>query len=128
MPESHEFGELDWQEICEELGKSWIHGITFTGGDPMYTQNRGQLKEVLKKIKTEFPDKKIWVYTGYTYDMISKDPTMSGCLEYIDILCDGPFVMAQKDTNLLWVGSRNQRIIDVPKSLQTGSVTLYIEL
>ena len=109
------------QELLDALGRDYISGITFSGGDPLYEGNRGEVARLAKKIKQAYPNKSIWLYTGYRWEEISALPLM----QYIDVLVDGKFVADLKDTKLHWKGSFNQRIIDVQKSLKNSSLYLY---
>lgn len=93
------------------------HGITFSGGDPLAQPDA--LFEVVRLIKQRQPELNIWVYTGYIYEEIQHWPVLS----VIDVLVDGPFVMAEKDLDLAFRGSRNQRIIDLEQTRRTGQVT-----
>lgn len=105
-------------ELITELEEPHISGLTFSGGDPLHPKNRDQIESIAKYVKKELPDKTIWLYTGYRFEEI-KDLNI---LQYIDVLIDGEFVMAQKDNKLEWRGSSNQRIIDVEKTLKTKSI------
>lgn len=96
--------------------------VTFTGGDPFF-QAEG-FAELAKRIKEE-TDKNIWCYTGFTYEQLLEKPTARELLQYIDVLVDGPFIMEEKDTDLLFRGSRNQRLIDIQQSLKQGVVVLW---
>ena len=96
-------------------------GVTFSGGDPFHLENREEIGALAKEIREKFPDKTIWLYTGYRWEEISALPLM----QYIDVLVDGKFIADLKDTKLHWKGSFNQRIIDVQKSLQSSSLYLY---
>lgn len=115
------FDERAKQEIFEELDKDYISGITFSGGDPLYLENRSELLELIKEIREKYPNKTIWVYTGYNWEDICKLELMN----YIDVLVDGKFIEALKDQNLPWKGSSNQRVIDVALTLQLGKIVLY---
>ncbi len=96
-------------------------GITLSGGDPLFQKK--QLTLFLSKLKQQKPDLNIWVYTGFTYEQI-KDWQL---MEYIDVLVDGPFKEEEKDFNLKFKGSKNQRIIDVPKTVKDNIITeLYL--
>lgn len=110
------------QEILDTLlAESPDSNVTFTGGDPFY-QAAG-FTELAKLIKAENPQKTIWAYSGFTFEEIVADSEMLRLLEQIDVLVDGPFVIELRDVkNLLFRGSSNQRIIDVPASLATGKV------
>ena len=105
-------------EILHVLEKPYIKGLSVLGGEPL--QQDSTLLEFLRKVKSKFPNKSIWLYTGYTYEQI-KDKKE---LDYIDVLVDGKFVEALKDISLQFRGSSNQRIIDVKKSLDTGDIVV----
>lgn len=115
------FDEAAKEEIFEELSKSYISGLTLSGGDPLFCGNRAAIGELLKEVKTKFPDKTIWLYTGYEWDEIS-DLLF---LPYVDVLIDGKFIESLKDNKLHWRGSSNQRIIDVKASLERDRIILY---
>lgn len=109
-----EFDEAAKQEIFEQLDKSYISGITFSGGDPLHPANRMGVRSLTAEIKEKYPDKTIWLYTGDTWDNIHHYPVM----KYVDVLVDGEFHIDELDTKLRWKGSKNQRVIDVQKTLQ----------
>lgn len=115
------FDQTAEQELFEILTRDYISGITFSGGDPLYEGNRPEIARLAKKIKQEYPNKTIWLYTGYRWEEISALPLM----RHIDVLVDGKFIEDLKDPKLHWKGSFNQRIIDVQKSLQSSSLYLY---
>ncbi|MDE6387047.1 MAG: anaerobic ribonucleoside-triphosphate reductase activating protein [Lachnospiraceae bacterium] len=102
------------QEIFSQLEKPYIQGITFSGGDPLHSANRLDVRELMEEIKQKYPDKTIWLYTGDSWEDILHYPIM----KYVDVLVDGEFKIDLKDTKLLWKGSSNQRVIDVQASLQ----------
>lgn len=93
--------------------------VTFTGGDPLYQLD--EVTELARRIKSEL-HKNIWCYTGYLWENLIDDPSFRPLLETIDVLVDSPFVLALRDTELRFRGSSNQRIIDVPKSLASGTI------
>ena len=112
-------------EAIDEL--EYQTGLTFSGGDPMFQA------EACNEI-AEYARKKglnIWVYTGFTYEqvlkMAKKDPIYMDFLKKIDVLVDGKFQLANRNLSILFRGSTNQRLIDVPKSLETGNVVLIDE-
>lgn len=107
-------------ELFEALNKPHIAGITFSGGDPLFPNNRQEVFRLIKKTRKEYPEKNIWLYTGYIWEEI-KD--LEG-IELIDVIAEGEFVEALKDNNIEWVGSSNQRVIDVKSTLENGSVEL----
>ena len=115
------FDEAAKEEIFTELAKDYVSGVTFSGGDPLYPANREQVGALAREVHARFPEKTIWLYTGYRWEEISALPLM----QYIDVLVDGKFIADLKDTKLHWKGSFNQRIIDVQKSLQSSSLYLY---
>lgn len=115
------FDEAAKKELFEALEPDYISGITFSGGDPLHMQNRGEVGELIKEVREKYPNKTIWVYTGYTWDDVKDLPY----LQYADVLVDGPFVEALKDVTLHWKGSANQRVIDVKKTLESGEIVLH---
>lgn len=121
------------EEILQALEPSYIRGLSVLGGEPMEPQNRMTVLGLLKKVKALYPQKDIWCYTGYDYEKdlqrwIAEGKTeVAELLSLIDILVDGEFVEAKKNLRLRFRGSENQRIIDVPASLQAGQVILAEE-
>lgn len=116
------FDEAAKQEIFEQLDKPYISGITFSGGDPLHSANRLDVRNLMAEIKEKYPDKTIWMYTGDLWDNILHYAIM----QYVDVLVDGEFKVEEKDNKLLWKGSKNQRVIDVQKSLQQVDPTVPI--
>lgn len=115
-----EFTEETKKELFDELDKDYIAGITLSGGDPLATYNAKFTRDLVLEIREKYPNKTIWVYTGYTIEEIlyKTDPVnYSDILAMINVLVDGKFVLEKKDDTLLWKGSSNQRVIDVPKTL-----------
>ena len=108
------FDEAARQELFGYLEKSYISGITFSGGDPLHPANRLEVRSLMEEIKGRYPDKTIWLYTGDNWEEILHYPLM----KYVDVLVDGEYKEELKDAKLLWKGSKNQRVIDVPKSLE----------
>lgn len=108
------FDEEAKKELFTELAKPYISGITFSGGDPLHSANRLDVRKLMEQIKQEFPNKTIWLYTGDVWERILHYPM----LQYVDVLVDGEFKVEEKDVKLLWKGSKNQRVIDVQKSLK----------
>lgn len=108
-------------EIFEELSKDYISGITISGGDPLHHNNIAEIKILMQEIKTIYPTKTIIVYTGYKWEQI-KDLNI---VQYIDVLVDGKFIQDLYNKQLKWIGSSNQRIIDVQQSLKQNKVVLY---
>lgn len=115
------FDEEAKRELEEQLAKSYISGITFSGGDPLFPGNLEEVTAYCKEVKERFPEKTIWLYTGEVWEAIRKLEV----LQYIDVLVDGRFEQEKKDNLLHWRGSNNQRVIDVKKSLQCGKAVLF---
>lgn len=119
------FTLADKEEIFAALALDYIAGITFSGGDPLHPANRRDVLELMEEVKTRFPDKTIWVYTGYTWEEIMQDSELAGMMTPVDILVDGRFVTELKDVTYPWAGSTNQKVIDVQKTLQEGRIILH---
>ena len=100
--------ERSVESLLEEIKSDSISDVTFSGGDPFYQAEA--FTELARRIKEE-TSKTIWCWTGFTLEEIQADPMMSRMLEYLDVLVDGPFILEQRDTDLLFRGSPNQRII-----------------
>ena len=115
------FDEKAKKELFETLGKDYISGVTFSGGDPLFPGNRQEVFSLIREIKEKFPNKTMWLYTGYLWEEI-KD--LEG-IAYLDVLVDGKFIYEQLDATLAWKGSANQRVIDVQNTLHMGKVVLY---
>ena len=115
------FDEAARREIYEELEKDYVSGITFSGGDPFHPANVRGVTELARQIRSDFPDKTIWLYTGSTWNEV-RDLEVA---RYVDVLVDGTFQEAKKDNTLRWKGSSNQQVIDVQKTLKTGEVVLH---
>ncbi len=115
-----EFDENAKKELFQALDKDYISGLTLSGGDPLFVGNRLTTTALAKEVKEKFPNKTIWLYTGFIFEEI-KDLEI---LKYVDVLVDGKFIAELKDNNYHWAGSTNQRIIDVKKSLENKSVVL----
>lgn len=116
------FDEAARQEIFDQLDKSYISGLTFSGGDPFHTANRIAVEEFAKEVKEKYPDKTIWLYTGALWEQIYDHSMM----QYMDIVVDGEFIQEQKENTLLWKGSKNQRVIDVKKTLAGADKTVPV--
>lgn len=107
-------------EIFEELSKEYISGITFSGGDPLHPFNCDGTGSLINEIRELFPDKTIWLYTGYLWEEIQH----YSFIPMIDVIVDGEFEEDKKEKGLKWRGSSNQRIIDVKRTLERGEVIL----
>ena len=115
------FTDKEREEIAGELKKDYVSGITFSGGDPLHPSNRDEVTDLARSIRRDFPDKTIWLYTGYLWEEVES----LEIVRYLDVLIDGEFQLKNKDLNLHWVGSSNQRVIDVPTTLKLGQIVLH---
>lgn len=108
-------------EIIRLLAPSYIQGLTLLGGEPFEPENQEELAGLLKRVRETYPDKDIWCYTGYLYDVDLPEggrvhtEVTEEMLSYIDVLVDGEFIEEEKDVTLVFRGSRNQRIIELGK-------------
>lgn len=137
------FTDDTMHDIINAMAKKWIDGITFLGGEPMNPKNVIEVSRIIARLRCSFPHKSIWVYTGYTLEeLLSRWQNMylyttiednkkineeaayatGYILRNIDVLVDGKFVAEEKDLKLRFRGSRNQRIIDIPKYLESGKI------
>ena len=142
------FDESAKQEIFNELSKDCISGITFSGGDPLHENNLDEVLKLVKEIRISYPNKTIWLYTGFTWDSImnykstnkftekdvlfnfhiKKDLEMiqrKNIIKLCDVLVDGEYIEKQRDLSLKFRGSKNQRVIDVKQSLAQNKIILY---
>ncbi len=110
-----------YQRLDDLLSFEHISGLSILGGEPLEPENNKTLTVVCKSIKEVYPEKTIWLYTGFTYEHVRDLPIM----RYVDVLVDGPFIESLKDISLQFRGSSNQRIIDVKASLERGEVVLW---
>ena len=125
------FDESAKQEIFAELEKDWCSGLTLSGGDPLFPDSRETIAELVKEVKEKYPDKTIWCYTGFIWEelipQLSVDKSLNTIINNIDVLLDGKFVLRLALEKLQYVGSSNQSIIDVKKSLKEEKKILYID-
>ena len=126
-PQSWDIANGKWMsidEILDIIKADSISNVSFSGGDPFFQVEA--FTELARRIKTE-TGKTIWCWTGYTIEQIREDERLSMLLPYIDTLVDGPFILEQRDTTLLFRGSPNQRIIHltpVEEDICPGAVEL----
>lgn len=105
------FNDSARDELFDVISRPWVDGLTISGGDPLHPANRDTITELAKDIKTRFPNKNIWLYTGYTYEDV-KDLEI---MKYIDTIVDGRFEETLADPNYKFAGSTNQRIINIER-------------
>ena len=127
-----DFGQPFTQETIDEiiamLSPAYVKGLTLLGGEPFDPRNQRAVVELLRQVKAKLPEKSIWAFSGYLYekDILSgRLGDTSEYLSYLDVLVDGPFVMAKKNLSLRFRGSENQRLINIPASLAAGEVILW---
>ncbi|MBO7116828.1 MAG: anaerobic ribonucleoside-triphosphate reductase activating protein [Prevotella sp.] len=124
-PQSWDFSgghPMSTEDIMRIIEADPYANVTFSGGDPMY-QPEG-FTELARAIR-ERTNKDIWCFTGFTFETLVNNPRHRQLLELIDVLVDGPFIKSLRDENLLFRGSSNQRLIDVPVSLKKGEIVLF---
>lgn len=121
------------EDILSELERPYYQGLTVLGGEPMEPENQPVVLELVREFKKRFPDKDVWIYSGYTFEddilagKLGDKDIANELISYVDVLVDGEFVQAERDITLKFRGSRNQRLIDVKKSLAEGK-TVLLEL
>ena len=127
------FDEKVQEEVLHALEADYVQGITLLGGEPFEEENQVALVPFMRRVRAEYPNKDVWAFTGYIYD---KDLIPGGrkyteytdeLLSMIDILVDGPFMEELKDITLKFRGSRNQRVIDLSKTIQCGKICLAMD-
>lgn len=130
-------GGKEWtQEIEDEFielaNRPYIKRISILGGEPLADENIRDVFELIIRLKTKFPNKSIWVYTGYQFEDIFNNPLQNNeatlrkrVIEICDVLVDGRYIEEQKDLTLKFRGSKNQRLIDIKKSLRENKIVLY---
>lgn len=130
-------GDDIYKEISDSINDH-IAGISILGGEPFDTENVDDLFTLVARFKKDFPDKTVWIWSGYTWEELQNrtepisdfgllylDVITRAILNVADVLVDGRFMLEQRDLNLKWKGSKNQRIIDVQKTLKQGEIVLY---
>lgn len=126
------FDDAAKKELFEALDKSYIQGVTFSGGHPLENNNVEDVYLLIKEIKEKFPMKDIWLYTGYTWESIFQDARLDmfnvnnvyrkAAVEMCDVIVDGPYIEDQRDITLRFRGSKNQRLINVKETLRQGKI------
>lgn len=124
-PQTHDFNKgylQDLASLYDEICKNpLLQGVTFSGGEPfMQAKNLSILAKHIKALGFN-----LTIYTGFTYEELVQEKSMKELLVLADILIDGKFILEQKDLSLKFKGSKNQRIIDIVKSLEQGKVILF---
>ena len=138
-------GGKEWTEktknkFMELIDRPYIKRVSFLGGEPLAEQNLDDVLSLIKEIRISFPEKSIWLYTGYKIEDIIKQEQyekVSGIsdvwskrweiIKLVNILVDGEYIDEQKDLTLKWRGSKNQKVINVKETLKQGKVVLYCD-
>ena len=123
------------EKILQELGSSFIAGLSLLGGEPLEPQNQEALLPFIKKVKARYPQKTVWCYTGFVLDEKTgtlkeskkNTPYTKELISLFDVLVDGAYIEELKDIRLKFRGSSNQRVIDLQKTLVKGECVLYLE-
>lgn len=117
--------------ILNMLAPHYVKGLTLLGGEPFEPQNQGPIVELLRQVRKKYPEKSIWAFSGYLFDRdiltgrLGDFAVTKEFLSYLDVLVDGPFILEKKNLSLRFRGSENQRLIDVPASLESGKIVLW---
>lgn len=115
------------RQILQSLKPNHIAGLTLLGGEAMMPYNAPELTILCEEVRGLYPNKTIWVFSGFEYEQIIKDPIKLKLLEQCDVLVDGKFEQELYSPTLRFKGSSNQRIIDIQESLKGNRVILYLE-
>ena len=117
-----EFGDEQIEEILKLAEDDYIEGLSILGGEPMHPKNIEATTMLAKRFKEKYPNKTIWVWSGFLFDEYIKDLEVS---KYLDVVVDGQFIEELRNPNLKWKGSSNQRVIDVVESLKNKKIVLF---
>ena len=138
-------GGKEWTESIRNdflklIGRPYISRISFLGGEPLANENIECVNNIIQEIKRQFPNKTIWLYTGYIWEELSPNTLIRGIdeestihnvraniIKSCDVVVDGPYIDDLRDITLKWRGSSNQRVIDVQKTLQNGEIVLWTD-
>ncbi len=130
----HEYTNDVENKVLESVKPSYISGLTVLGGEPMEPENQKVLISLYRKVREKVPHATIWIYSGYTWEELTDNENRrchcevtDEILSLIDVLVDGEFIESQKDISLHFRGSANQRLIDVPATLEAGHIVLAEE-
>ena len=115
----NEFTQDTIDEVMQLCGEGYVKGLSILGGEPMHPKNIEATTKLAKAFKEKYPNKNLWVWSGFKFDEDLKDKEV---LNYIDVLVDGQYKDELHDPTLKWKGSTNQRVIDVQKSLKNHQV------
>jgi anaerobic ribonucleoside-triphosphate reductase activating protein len=116
-----EFTEQTVDLILSLAAPAHISGLSILGGEPLHPRNREAVLELTKRFKEAYPEKTVWIWTGYLWEDVAEDLSTSA----VDVLVDGLFKEDLKDLRLKYCGSSNQRVVDLNETVKTKKVTLY---
>ena len=125
------FTQQTIDDILKMLEPGYVKGLTLLGGEPFEPENQFAVLDLLRQVKQKYPNKTIWAFTGYLFDKdilagkVGSWEITEEYVGYLDVIVDGRFVQEKKDLSLRFRGSSNQRIINVPASLQSGQMVLW---
>ena len=117
-----EFTDETIEKVLNACDKEYVEGLSILGGEPMHPKNIEGTTKLAKAFKEKFPNKTLWVWSGFTFEKYLKDKPV---LNYVDVLVDGQYVDELHNPTLKWKGSSNQRVIDVKRSLKKDKVILF---
>jgi anaerobic ribonucleoside-triphosphate reductase activating protein len=118
-----EFNDKTIEKVLELCSQEYIQGLSILGGEPLHPKNIVGSTKLAKSFKEKYPNKTLWVWTGFNYEYLQNQEIFN----YIDVLVDGQYVDELHDFTLKWCGSSNQRVIDIKKSKSNKKVVLYEE-
>lgn len=118
-----EFNDKTIEKVLELWNQEYIQGLSILGGEPLHPKNIVGSTKLAKSFKEKYPNKTLWVWTGFNYEYLQNQEIFN----YIDVLVDGQYVDELHDFTLKWCGSSNQRVIDIKKSKSNKKVVLYEE-
>lgn len=120
--EGKEFTNKEVELILDLANKDYIKGLSILGGEPLHPNNLEGTLSLVKAFKEKYPNKTIWLWTGYTHENL--DDKQKEVVSNLDVLIDGPFRLDLSDFDLMYKGSSNQRVIDIKKTLRVNKVVL----
>lgn len=112
---------MTYRDLMFKLNNPYITGLSILGGDPCEPENQKSILKLCRNAKLAYPEKDIWMWTGFIWEEVKDLPVM----QYIDMLVDGPFIESHKNLSMPYCGSSNQRVVDVKKSLESGLAVLH---
>lgn len=129
------FDDAAMNTLMEYIDRPWVQGLTMSGGNPLDMKNVHDVFMICSEFKRRFPQKDLWLYTGY--DLSIEDFQIErktknevyleakNIVQLCDVIVDGPFVQEKRDVTLRFCGSSNQRLIDVKKTIQNNKITIW---